>query len=378
MASPKIWYLERNTDEGEVFWKAAVNGSAAIFAEGAVGEPGVSEIKPYESEEEAVAAVVKLVACKVAAGFIDKSPHTTEPADVGAGAGAGAGAGTDTSAGTSAGVVGVQAGYVRLWSLVKEDEPDNLFWRATVSGPGCTIASGVVGSLGGSEVKSFSSAAEAVAAVEKLAEAQLKAGYRNVLPEASTDGSAAEAAVAVAAGEAAGDSTVKPDDADCWDGIHPELVEQFKRIGCTCKAPPAKPRSARVNFTPPGGEMREVSIEEDLLRVLYDVHFPNKHFWRQSDVDDGEPEGQRHYWEAGPGPLCTPGQIYLYDEALYPVVPWMDMSNAWQACVDLRSSGKPSNPTIVNLDHEELHSEHEYVGTPMSAFLAGLKPFDPK
>lgn len=207
-------------------------------------------------------------------------------------------------------------------------------------GPGCTIASGVVGSLGGSEVKSFSSAAEAVAAVEKLAEAKLKAGYRNVLPEASNDGvlscfhkrgvcrapdlrlltmhgglhcagSVAEAAVAVATGEAAGDSTVKPDDADCWDGIHPELVEQFKRIGCTCKAPPAEPRSARVNFTPPGGEMREVSIEEDLLRVLYDVHFPNKHFWRQSDVDDGEPQGDRHYWETGPGPLCTPGQIYL-------------------------------------------------------------------
>ena len=109
-------------------------GSAAIFAEGAVGEPGVSEIKPYESEEEAVAAVVKLVASKVAAGFIDKSPHTTEPADAGAGAGAGAGAEPDTSADTSVGAVGVQAGYVRLWSLVKEDEPDNLFWRATVSG----------------------------------------------------------------------------------------------------------------------------------------------------------------------------------------------------------------------------------------------------
>jgi predicted DNA-binding WGR domain protein len=132
--------------ESDPFWAITLEGDRHLIESGTVGSPGKTATRKFPTAEKAQASYRKLIAEKVAAGYVLSLPR-------------------------------------REFELVAGRSQK--FWAIEVLGESYTVQFGRIGTTGQTQTKEFTAAAEARSAAEKLIAEKIAKGYTEKNPVAA-------------------------------------------------------------------------------------------------------------------------------------------------------------------------------------------------
>ncbi|MGE3808839.1 MAG: WGR domain-containing protein, partial [Gemmataceae bacterium] len=209
--------FEFNDGKSNKFWNIELDGEAFTVTFGRIGTGGQTQIKEFPSDDKAQAAHDKLVAEKLAKGYVETTAGGAAPPAAKQAAAPAAG-----KSAAPAALAAAPAGGARSFEF--NDGKSNKFWKIELHGKSFTVTYGRVGTDGQTQEKDFPSEDKARAAHDKLIAEKTGKGY---VETSSGGGGGPIKAVAPSSGKALENAIfANPDDLGAHAAYADWLIEQ--------------------------------------------------------------------------------------------------------------------------------------------------------